>query len=451
MEELGIEGMNRCSESFRFTALSFAFGVICVGGLRGEDLQSSDAQLVQGEVVEVSGKYAKVALVDAGIEKGDKAELVRSDESPAAETIGTVTAVEPKYIVVKFGAVAPRKGDVVRFAAKTARTPDAAVDPSDKVQVTPERKSSRETLQERRARQQAEREKKQEEVRQKWLARLEARGVEPWSAATDEEHEEALAKYKKMGEEVQALLPGVQLYETKYFLFYSNMPPDQVAPYIRYLDAMYVMMGSLFGVPEDQDVWVGRKAPVFAFLSQQQFLAFEQRYFQVAPAGAYGICHQSPATGEVVIACYRGDDPHDFGQMLVHETSHGFVFRYKTKANLPVWVDEGMAEYIGEKMVPTSDAVRNKEQAALVQLKQTRRLGANFFDEDASLAGWQYGVATNMNKFLLARGQQRYVAFIEGMKEGMTWQESLREAYGATPEEFVLLYGAAIGVGGLGL
>jgi hypothetical protein len=137
--------------------------------------------------------------------------------------------------------------------------------------------------------------------------------------------------------------------------------------------------------------------------------------------------------------------------MLVHETSHGFVFRYKTKANLPVWVDEGMAEYIGEKMVPTSDAVRNKERSALVQLKQTRRLGANFFDKDANLSGWQYGVASSMNKFLITRGQQRYVTFIEGMKEGLTWQEALREAYGATPEEFVLLYGAAIGVGALGL
>jgi hypothetical protein len=314
-----------------------------------------------------------------------------------------------------------------------------------------EQKSRRETLQERRARQQAEREKKQKEVHQKWLARLEARGIEPWRVATDDEHEASLTKYKKMGEEVQALLPGVQLYETKYFLFYSNIPPDQVVPYIRYLDAMYVMMGRLFGIPDDQDVWLGRKAPVFAFLSQQQFLAFEQRYFQVQPAGAYGICHQSPATGEVVIACYRGDDPNDFGQMLMHETSHGFVFRYKTKAGLPVWVDEGMAEYIGEKLVPASDAVRNKEQSALVQLKQTRRLGANFFDKDASLAGWQYGVASSMTKFLIARGQQRYVAFIEGMKEGMTWQEALREAYGATPEEFVLLYGAAIGVGSLSL
>jgi hypothetical protein len=253
-----------------------------------------------------------------------------------------------------------------------------------------------------------------------------------------------------MGSEVQALLPSVQLYETKYFLFYSNIPPAQVVPYVRYLDAMYVMMARLFGIPEDHDVWLGRKAPVFAFLTQEQFLAFERRYFKTQPVGAYGICHQS-STGHVVIACYRGEDPHDFGQMLVHETSHGFVFRYKSKANLPVWVDEGMAEYIGEKMVPTSDAVRNKEQAAIAQLKQTRSLGGNFFETEADLSAWQYGVASSMNKFLITSGQDRYVAFIEGMKEGMDWQEALRHAYAASPQELLVLYGRAVGVPGLGL
>ena len=29
--------------------------------------------------------------------------------------------------------------------------------------------------------------------------------------------------------------------------------------------------------------------------------------------------------GDVIISCFRGNDPNDFGQMLVHETSHGFI------------------------------------------------------------------------------------------------------------------------------
>jgi hypothetical protein len=336
----------------------------------------------------------------------------------------------------------------VRFAPTSDRSRQEQATRSR--QSKSERKTGRELLQERRAQLEADRQAKEEEDRQKWLARLAVRGIEPWHDATDEEHDAVLAQYKQMGQEVQALLPSVQLYETKFFLFYSNIPPAQVAPYVRYLDAMYVVMAGLFGIPDDHDVWLGRKAPVFAFLTKEQFLAFERRYFKVQPVGAYGICHQA-ASGQVVIACYRGDDPHDFGQMLVHETSHGFVFRYKTKASLPVWVDEGMAEYIGERMVPASDSVRNKEQAALAQLKETRSLGGNFFESEANLTAWQYGVASSMNKFLITSGQDRYVAFIEGLKEGMDWQEALRHAYNASPQELLLLYGRAVGVPALGL
>jgi hypothetical protein len=420
-----------------------------------QEPQNADADIVEGQIIEVSQRYAKISLSGGGVQNGQTAELVRPEDAAEGMAVGTVTAVRDDYIVVKFDRVVPRKGDLVRFPAGGAvqgdRSLRAGADASEGQDEVSSSEKRRETREERRARLQAERKEKEEEVRQKWLARLEARGIEAWQPATDAEHEAALARYKKMGEEVQALLPGVQLYETNYFLFYSNIPPNQVAPYIRYLDAMYVMMARLFGVAEDQPVWLGRKAPVFAFLAQEQFLAFEQRYFQVQPVGAYGICHQSPKSGDVVIACYRGNDPHDFGQMLVHETSHGFVFRYKTKANLPVWVDEGMAEYIGEKMVPASDAVRNKEQAALAQLKQTGRLGANFFEPEGNLAGWQYGVASSMNKFLISRGQPQYVAFIEGMKEGMKWQEALQHAYSATPEQLVFLYGRTIGVPALQL
>jgi hypothetical protein len=324
---------------------------------------------------------------------------------------------------------------------------DESDDSSDK----PVQKSRRELLRERRARLQEEREAAQEAIRQKWLARLEARGIEPWEPPSEEAHATALEKYKLLGEEVRAQLPGVGLYETEHFLFYSNIPPPQLAPYVRYLDAMYAMMARLFGIPEEQPVWLGRKAPVFAFLNRGEFIAFEERYFKNrAASGVYGICHQA-GDGQVIIACYRGEDPHDFGQMLVHETSHGFVFRYKTKASLPVWVDEGLAEYIGEQMVPASDSVRNKEEAAVIYLKQTPSLGANFFVADAQLEAWQYGAATRMNKLMMSRGRDRYVAFIEGLKEGLSWQESLREAYNASPEELVLLYGRSIGVPALGL
>ncbi len=309
-----------------------------------------------------------------------------------------------------------------------------------------ERLSPRQRAKLRQAEREAEEQARQEAERRAWVARLEKRGVEPWPEETAAEQAAALARSRKMVAEVIGLLPGTRLYETEHFLFTSNIPPQQVAPYVRYLDQMYDWMCDLYGIPAGTEVWLGGKVPIFAFLTHDQFAAFEQRYFHMQPEGLYGLCHQSK-DGDVVIACFRGNNPNDFGQMLVHETSHGFIHRYKTKTRLPSWVNEGMAELIGTEMVPRSTSVAKRERQALVHLRQDPSL-AGFFSADP-IHGWQYGVASSMNRFLLQTDREKYVRFIEGLKEGLKWDEALQAAYGGTPAELVSQYGLWIGVPGL--
>jgi hypothetical protein len=325
---------------------------------------------------------------------------------------------------------------------------------AESVRAQPDQRPKRLTTGQRAAARRAAREAaardRQEAEREQWLARLQARNVEPWpEKESDDQHAAALAQSRAMVEEVIRLLPGTELYETERFLFASNMPPEQVRPYAAYLDRMYDWMGQLYGVPTERKVWLGGKAPIFAFVERAQFEAFENKYFPEARqalrslANVYGLCHLSP-NGEVVIACYRGNDPHDFGQMLVHETSHGFIHRYRTKAPLPNWVDEGMADLIGAEMVPASTAVRNREFKAAPVLMQQRSLGGMLTAK--RIEAWQYGVASNLNRFLLQTSRESYVRFIESLKEGMKWDEALREAYDSSPEELLVHYGRWIGV-----
>ncbi len=325
--------------------------------------------------------------------------------------------------------------------------------PADEKETRSRRPTARERAAARRAAREAAAKEKQQEERRKWLARLEARGVEAWpEAESDDEHAAALAKSREMVEEVISLFPGTQLYETENFLFTSNIPPDQVAPYIVSLDRMHGYMCQLYGVERGQKVWLGGKAPIFAFLEKEQFDAFEERFFPEARqsigavANIYGLCHLSKG-GEVVISCYRGHDPNDFGQMLVHETSHGFIHRYKTKAQLPNWVDEGMADLVGAEMVPRSAAVRNRELRAIQRLAQQPSLDGMLSAK--RISEWQYGLASNLNRFLLQASRDGYVRFVEALKEGMTWEEALQEAYQSTPEEMLAHYGQWIGVAGL--
>jgi hypothetical protein len=294
------------------------------------------------------------------------------------------------------------------------------------------------------------RQQKQEAERARWLERLKANGVEPWpEEETDDEHAAALKKSRETADEVVSLFPGAQIHETRHFLFVSNIPPQQIAPYIASLDRMYDFMCQLYGVSRKHKVWLGGKAPIFAFLEKEEFDNFEDRYFPEARqalkslGSVYGLSHLSK-TGEVTIACYRGNDPNDFGQMIVHETSHGFIHRYKTKAQLPNWVDEGMADLIGAEMVPASNAVRNREVRAVQLLTQQHSLGGMLSAE--RIEPNQYGMASNLSRFLLHSNRQEYVRFIESLKEGTKWEEALRAAYHSTPEEMLGEYGRAIGV-----
>jgi hypothetical protein len=145
-----------------------------------------------------------------------------------------------------------------------------------------------------------------------------------------------------------------------------------------------------------------------------------------------------------VIACYSGNDRNDFGQMVVHETSHGFIHRYKTKVQLPNWVDEGMADLIGAEIVPASTAVHGRERRAIGLMADSRSLGGMLAAK--RIDAWQYGVASNLNRFLLESNRQEYVRFIENLKEGVKWEVALQDAYHSTPEDMLSQYGRIIGV-----
>jgi hypothetical protein len=333
---------------------------------------------------------------------------------------------------------------------ETADNPPAAEADAE----TPKARQKPTTYKERAAARRAARDSvknaKNEEERKKWLARLEARDVTPWPEnETEEQHTKALEKSREMVSEALTLFPGTEQYETESFIVVSNIPPQQIGPYIASLDRMYEYMCKLYGVEQDHKVWLGGKAPIFAFLEKPQFEAFEERFYPEAReslremTNIYGLCHMK-GTGEVAISCYRGNDPHNFGQMLVHETSHGFIHRYKTKVKLPNWVDEGMADLVGAEMVPSSTTVKNRELKAIQQLAQQGSFAGMLSAK--RIESQHYGMASNLNRFLLQTNRGNYVAFIEALKEGQKWEEALQTAYKSTPDQLLTAYARWINV-----
>jgi hypothetical protein len=291
----------------------------------------------------------------------------------------------------------------------------------------------------------AQRAEEAAELRSQWVERAKANGVEPWPELTKEEHEAAIAEHRKLIDEVSRAMPGMALYETHEFLFFSNIPPNQITPYTTALDAMHDMMCRMYGIKPGEPVWKG-KCLVVAFLNKAEFMRFEQTFLQNKdPSGAYGTCHPF-GDGRVIISCYRGDRPEDFAKMLVHETSHGFIHRYRTPVHPPSWINEGMADWIGRSLIPKSRSVPLREAKALAMMRQTGNMGGSFLTRKSNIDAWQYGIASSLTDFLIRQNAAAYTRFIQGIKEGLTWQESLQEYYEATPEALIAAYGKAIGV-----
>lgn len=269
---------------------------------------------------------------------------------------------------------------------------------------------------------------------------LRAKGHWLWPKPTQQDQDDAVAEYKKFIKVVNEAFGGrLQVHETDYFLFCTDIPASQVGTFINYLDAMYDALCSMFGVMPGENIWRG-KAIVLAFRQESDFSTFERVFmgntqFEGKAAGI----HHGFRDGKVIIACYRGDDPAFFGQMLVHETSHGFLHRYKSNVHIPSWINEGIADWVGNVAVPQCPTVRKRRMEGRMMLAKTRTVGNNFFSA-TNIDGSQYGIASDLTDMMITLSPAKYRLFLDGIKEGKPWRESLLNSYGLTPEQLLQTY-----------
>ena len=279
--------------------------------------------------------------------------------------------------------------------------------------------------------------------------RMQVHGIEPWPPLTAEEHAAQVAELEAFVADVRKDFPALAVTQTHEFLVATDIPAPQMAPYMAKLDAMHDFLCDLYGIPRGEPVWKG-KCLVIAFLREEDFIAFEPRFMKVETRGAHGLCHQR-SDGRVVMACHRGNDASAFAHMLVHETSHGFNHRWMSPEHLPNWLNEGIAEWVGTQVVPHCRQVPMKEARAAEFMKARESVGENFFaaDPDHHIDAVQYGIASSLVKFMVARDRKRFASFVRGIKEGMSVDESLKASFDASLADLITAYGKAISVPGL--
>ena len=111
-------------------------------------------------------------------------------------------------------------------------------------------------------------------------AYFEKTGVWLWPELTDKQQAEGLAKQKSLLHKVADKFSSLhmRLYETQYFLFLTDLPPQWVPVYTSCLDAMHNQLCTAYGIKDKDRVWIG-KLPVVAFADRESFEEFEKTFF----------------------------------------------------------------------------------------------------------------------------------------------------------------------------
>jgi hypothetical protein len=271
-------------------------------------------------------------------------------------------------------------------------------------------------------------------------------GVRLWPELSDEDQKAALDKrkafLKKVAEHFSSL--DMQVYETKYFLLLSSLPPQLAAMCQPHLDAMHEELCKAYAVERPDKLWLG-KAVVVAFSSKEDFMQFEQVFFHTnPPANVQGAANQV-SSGEDVVGCCCGDDPMYFAHVLVHETTHGFNHRYKSSRRLPNWLDEGIADWVAMSVVKMDKRAFARVTSSVQQARQQGTLGGDFFTAE-HISAWQYGIASSMVNFLLKYDRKAFRRLIDEIKLGAKWEDALQKTYRVTPQELARQYGRSMGI-----
>ena len=269
-----------------------------------------------------------------------------------------------------------------------------------------------------------------------------------WGQQSPEQTAAAIAGLKAFAvQSARTLKINLQPYETQYFLFYSDLPTAEAQKWAGVLDRMYVQLSQLFGVPKNTNIWRG-KALVFVFSREEDYLNFQmQMHDKTMATGTAGMCH-TYGSGVVHIAFYRQPNDFDFAHVLVHESVHGFLHRYRSPERIPSWANEGLAETIASELVPERGRREMVKTSAREQIQQHGNSRGNFFQAQ-HIEGWQYPVAETMCSFMITANRKNYVDFITGIKDGLTWEQSLQQRYKAPLDRLVAVYGSWLGVRGL--
>jgi hypothetical protein len=181
---------------------------------------------------------------------------------------------------------------------------------------------------------------------------------------------------------------------------------------------------------------VNQKLPFFLFRSDKDYFAAGGK------PGTAGVFNPNDNT----LMAVAGDEVSaDTWHVVQHEGFHQYA-RFVIGGSLPVWVNEGMAEYFGEGLftgdsfvtgvIPPDRLLRVKKRIKSQQYMEFRRmLPLAHADWNAEMSMANYDQAWSMVHFLAhaegGRYQQPFVSFMRAIGRGQPWERAWLDHFGS--------------------
>ncbi len=244
--------------------------------------------------------------------------------------------------------------------------------------------------------------------------------------------QEILKVYREFGEKVRReVAPDLVLLETRHFMVWTDWTESSRNLIPDWAEQMYSMLCREFGFSPNETIWLG-KCPLFCFRNRARFEAFAQKFDNYAAGDALGYA-KTDSTGYVHVVLRRlGSDQaaiDRFATTLVHEGTHGFMHCYRAPVKLPAWFEEGLADYVAERVVPDrSRTGENSVRLARQVVAQGRRID-DLFQFTSSPPGHYYPIAHSIVDYLIRRDRAAFVSVIDDTKSGMAFDHALARHY----------------------
>lgn len=255
-----------------------------------------------------------------------------------------------------------------------------------------------------------------------------AEGAQLWKQFTPEEHaQRTAARVEWTRGHLNTVGIDYSIIETEHFILFSDdsLSKRDRRITLNLLEKMYADCLFMFALTPEDQVYAG-KCTVIVIRRDRDFLEYERVAYNRVTQFLGGVCHYLP-NGDVQIVAHRGDDEAFFRKMLVHENVHGFVHRYRSQAQIPIWLNEGLAEYIAHRVVPESGVVEARRREAHSELRKRNNLNAVFYGWPPTQ--WAYGISYGLTEFMIDGNRLAYRQLIHDIKDGVPWAESMKNNF----------------------